>query len=417
MRLARARSVFVWILTALCIPAAIFTRASGASNDRAREIVSQVRAALGGNAALNSVRSLSATGNFRSGTGIADGSFELDMLFPDKLMMFLKCEPWSGMKIRNIETVNGGQVWTSSDMKMASQQGGGKVLGSREGANSMGGMGRGGGSAGGMGGGPQGGMGGGPPGGMGGGPPGGMGGGAMGGIGGVISQMAGGIMGGRGGGSEGGMGGNALGEIGNILGQMAGGKRGGTEGGPPGAMGNGLPPGDRRGGPPSGDGSSSEKPGKPSDGMGPSILANRNSGRIIHDYFCLLIAFLPHTGDALRVETGNDIRFDLKLNAHADFLKFSRENGPSVILALNQKTHVPIAASYCLYGADEYHNPDSTEVQIYFSEYRAVSGKKGVRMLLPHQITKMENGKTTERMSIKKYKLNSDLKPKQFEKK
>jgi hypothetical protein len=385
MRFRSAQSISIDILMTVCILVAFCAQAFSISNDRPREIVNQVREALGGNDALNSIRSLSAIGDFHSRTAFADGRFELYMLFPEKLMRVLKCEPLSGTKIIYVEALNGGQVWTNSKMKMANQHGGGNVFNSSARANSKGGMGRGGGPAGGMSGGPPGGMG------------------------------------------EGG-----LNEIGGLLGQMAGSMLGGMGGDPSDGTGNSPPSGDGSSGPPSGmrnsplsggdgppsrGGRSDEKIGKAFNEMAPSILANRNSEQIIHDFFCLLIAFLPHVRNSLRIETNNDIRFNIKLDVNTDFLKFSKDGGPAIALAINQKTHLPIAASYCLNDADENQNPNSTAVQIFFSEYRKVPGKKGVHMLLPHQIVKIQNGQTVERMHIKKYQLNRGLKPEQFEKK
>ena len=50
---------------------------------RAREVLGQARAALGGDAALNAVRSLSGSGDFRSGSGSAEvsGEVQLDLCF------------------------------------------------------------------------------------------------------------------------------------------------------------------------------------------------------------------------------------------------------------------------------------------------------------------------------------------------
>ncbi len=59
----------------------------------------------------------------------------------------------------------------------------------------------------------------------------------------------------------------------------------------------------------------------------------------------------------------------------------------------------------------------TTQIQIYFSEYKPVTEKGFGDILLPHQITKTRDGLTVEDMHIKKFQLNPHLKPKQFEKK
>jgi len=86
---------------------------------RAGEILSQARAALGGEDALNALRSLYAQGDFRSGSGQteASGDVELDLLFPDRLMRTMKWSPMQGMKVTTVEVMNGAEVWTDSRMK------------------------------------------------------------------------------------------------------------------------------------------------------------------------------------------------------------------------------------------------------------------------------------------------------------
>ena len=57
------------------------------------------------------------------------------------------------------------------------------------------------------------------------------------------------------------------------------------------------------------------------------------------------------------------------------------------------------------------------EIQIYFSEYKAIAEKGFNDVWLPYQITKARNGQIVEDMHIKKFQLNPHFKPKQFEKK
>jgi len=104
----------------------------------AREFLAQTRAALGGDAALKSVQSLSALGDFRSGSDStqASGDVQLDLLLPDKLMRIMKWSPVKDLKVTTIETMNGNQIWTDSKEKQSGQA----MLGN--GPSGIGGMGR-----------------------------------------------------------------------------------------------------------------------------------------------------------------------------------------------------------------------------------------------------------------------------------
>jgi hypothetical protein len=406
MHFTSVRIIFLGIWMAAYVLLAFSVQDFSTSNDHTRKAVNQVRKALGGSSMLDSIQSLSARGTI-SGTSLAKFpvDFKLDMLFPDKLMRILKWRSSSGTVV-NIEVINNEKAWTNSNIKIGKKLS--DVVSFSASVNPISGMGRG--APGGMGGDTPGGMGGGAPGGMGGDTPGGMGGGAPGGMGGgAPGGMGGGAPGGMGGGAPGGMGRGGLdGNLVMLLSKMIEGMmRGGMDGGA-GKTDNGLPPGGVRG---------SDNNKKAINGISPNILEDRNSQKIAYDFFCLLIALMPNVRDSIRIETVKDTHFNITTDANVDFLNFSSASGPAITLAINQKTHLPIAASYCLDGTDGSRNPNSTIVQIYFSEYRKVSGKKGVHMLLPHQIAKTQNGKTVERMEINKYQLNNHLKPEQFEKK
>jgi hypothetical protein len=86
MRFKKLRIVCSGALILLYCPIA-FTQKSD-PEARAREILNHTRAALGGDAVLKSVQSLSAFGNFRSGSGSsqASGDLRLDVLLPDRAM-------------------------------------------------------------------------------------------------------------------------------------------------------------------------------------------------------------------------------------------------------------------------------------------------------------------------------------------
>jgi hypothetical protein len=72
-------------------------------NARARELLDQSRSALGGESALNSIQSLVAAGDFRSGSDntLASGEVELDILLPEKLMRTMKWSPIQDLKAKS----------------------------------------------------------------------------------------------------------------------------------------------------------------------------------------------------------------------------------------------------------------------------------------------------------------------------
>jgi len=117
---------------------------------RAQEILKQARAALGGEANLKAIRSLSASGKFHGALGgrAMEGDLNLDLLLPDNYMRTIKMS-MGPAKITRIEAVNGEQVWM--DMKRGAGIGG--ILGGLGGGMGGGGMGGpgGGGRGGGMG--------------------------------------------------------------------------------------------------------------------------------------------------------------------------------------------------------------------------------------------------------------------------
>jgi hypothetical protein len=56
--------------------------------------------------------------------------------------------------------------------------------------------------------------------------------------------------------------------------------------------------------------------------------------------------------------------------------------------------------------------PPEVEMQVVYEDYRNVGGIE-----LPHRITRSNDGKVTEQIEFKKFKLNPPLKPSSFEKK
>ncbi len=328
MRLTILRSILIGIISMFLGTISAPAQESDAKL-RARQILNQAREALGGDEALNAVRSLSGSGDFRSGAGAIDatGDVQLDLLLPDRLMWTMKWSPTPTMKVTSIEAINGDQVWTDTQMKQPQD-----ALGGRTGG---GGMARGGGRHG------------------------------------------------------GGMGGGA---------------------GMPGSTGSG---------------------GQPEiKGPAPELGTGRDRKQMLLDSSCLLMGLLlrsPESAQAEFIYAGDGDVEGVK----ADLLKIVAEDGTAISLAVDQKTHRPIMAAYkesmmaVSSGAGRSQDrddvtppePETAEVQIYFSEFRVVSDKGFGDIWLPHQITKARNGQTVEDMHLKKYQLNPHLKPRQFEKK
>jgi len=91
--------------------------------DRAQQVLAQARAALGGEAKLKAIQSLSAAGKYRrlaQGQDIS-GEAEVEMLLPDK---YLKNDTMSimGAEITRIEAISGDKAW------MDSRSGGGGMV-------------------------------------------------------------------------------------------------------------------------------------------------------------------------------------------------------------------------------------------------------------------------------------------------
>lgn len=91
-----------------------------ADRDRAQELIRQARVSIGGEK-LESLKSLSATGNYRRVMGEREmsGELELDMLLPDKFLKTETLTPVPGVEVTRYDAVNGDQAWIDS------KQGGG----------------------------------------------------------------------------------------------------------------------------------------------------------------------------------------------------------------------------------------------------------------------------------------------------
>lgn len=111
--------IFSTLLAAALIPCgqepSRAEKKSGA-DAHAKEIMSQARAALGGEDALSNIRSLSASGSFIIGIGEnrKSGQLSLDWLLPAAFMRSMKWSPMKEVQVTTTEVINGAKVWTAS---------------------------------------------------------------------------------------------------------------------------------------------------------------------------------------------------------------------------------------------------------------------------------------------------------------
>lgn len=99
----------------LCVFLVTCTVAIRGAVQKAEELLAQVTAALGGNAKLTDLKSLSAEGTFRrvmSGDQEMSGELELSFLFPDRFQRVDRLEGPRGMPALGMAmTLNGGESW------------------------------------------------------------------------------------------------------------------------------------------------------------------------------------------------------------------------------------------------------------------------------------------------------------------
>ncbi|PYT02736.1 MAG: hypothetical protein DMF60_20505 [Acidobacteria bacterium] len=108
--------VSLGLVMALLIVAQNATANGGTSVDRAMELLNQARAALGGEAAIKGVQSLSIAGKLRRVTDNQDqsGEIKLDILLPDKLKKTETVNLIAGIELTLVTTLNGDQAWKDS---------------------------------------------------------------------------------------------------------------------------------------------------------------------------------------------------------------------------------------------------------------------------------------------------------------
>lgn len=217
-----------------------------------------------------------------------------------------------------------------------------------------------------------------------------------------VDSMGGG-MGGRGGGRGGGMGSGDSG-MGGGGGGMGGGRGGGMSGG-------------------MGGGSQGRRP--PTAGQGTVLDASPEARAAVErqirgDYTRIMLAMLLSSPDA------NDYSFSYENELQArdgkvDVLKVLGPDGFAMWMLFDQKTHLPWMMNFASpaqratrdqSNEDENGEPKMIDVQFFIADH-----KQEGKLLLPHKIVKSSNGQTMEEWTLKKFKVNSNLSLKNFEKK
>jgi hypothetical protein len=287
----------------------------------AREIFRQARKSMGEDAALNAVRSISATGTWRDALQeeIATGEIKIDLLLPDRYMKTTTLSAKQMPRITRIETVEGDKAWTDSKIAQDS------------------------------------------------------------------TMLGAGPLGGRSAGGQGSRG--------------SGGRSGG-------------------------------------EAPAPGIIAESDNPeyqkQILADFSSLLTLWLLPDSISSSLERDSTVAWTAN-EAMYDTLKFKGANDLEFHLMIDKKTHHVVVLSYRGFvpgvAADRpvhrrageerpvLQGYGMVEIEISVSDYRAVSEKGIGTIWLPHRITKIADGRTVEDITIKTFKLNPDLKVKQFERK
>lgn len=136
------------------------------------------------------------------------------------------------------------------------------------------------------------------------------------------------------------------------------------------------------------------------------------------DFQSLSIVLVPSAASAVKLTN-----FEVIKTAEGKFIEAIDLIGQGEYQArlfLDQATHLPIMLSYRALrnpnaGYVTTNNPADLQevaVQLFFSDYQKVN-----QVLLPFHLVKAVNGMQVEEWKVEKYKLNPDLKAKRFEKK
>jgi hypothetical protein len=116
MRLLTLALAFALTTTSL-----LFAQQQAAAKDdavaKAQAMLAQARAALGSEAKVKALQSLTINGKIRRvmGEREMEGELQFDILLPDKLMKAETIFPMPGMELSRTEVLNGAEVWTENN--------------------------------------------------------------------------------------------------------------------------------------------------------------------------------------------------------------------------------------------------------------------------------------------------------------
>jgi hypothetical protein len=326
MYFRRAGSILLSAAFSMGYPVLLHSQETENKAAQASELFLHVRKLIGGDASLNAIRSLSATGTWRSALheeGMT-GEIKIDLLLPDKYMKTTTLSGKQMPRVTRIETVDGDETWT--DAKIA-QDAPIRVIGP---------------------------------------------------------------LGGR------------------------------SMGGPPPGAGGSRGSGGRGGG----------------EAPVPDIIADTDNPeyqkQIRADFSAFLTVLLLPGSASSSLEMDSTVAWTAN-EAMYDTLEFKGNNDLELHLMIDKKTQRPVLLSYRGFvpgvAADRpahrrageerpvMQEYGMVEIEISVSDYRAVSEKGIGTIWLPHRIIKIADGHTVEDITIKTFKLNPDLKAKQFERK
>ena len=107
------RSILLLVMAAITVTAQQASQPAG-DPARAQEILKLARAAIGDEAKLAGLKSLTAAGSSRRVFGEREiqSEVEIEIAMPDKLRRTTTSSPFPGADFQQIEVISGGQVWT-----------------------------------------------------------------------------------------------------------------------------------------------------------------------------------------------------------------------------------------------------------------------------------------------------------------
>lgn len=136
------------------------------------------------------------------------------------------------------------------------------------------------------------------------------------------------------------------------------------------------------------------------------------------EYMRLSTAWLMAAPSGLPLEFAYDRELTTN-QGKADAVRVTGPNDFIMWLIFDQTTHRPAMLTYreaqrgrrpSNDAEEAAREPQLVDIQLYLSDYKQVNN-----VWLPHQIVKASNGQVMEEWKLK-YKVNPNLKPKQFEK-